>query len=164
MPDAKPAPRPAPRTGSERTPGADVVVFDIDGTLADVSARLHHVRGKPKNWKAFFAAMSEDKAVHAIVRLCNVLHDAGMHVVLCSGRPEEYRRHTTEWLAREGVRYHELRLRRTGDRRSDTVAKREMLEGLDRERILFVVEDRASVVEMWRAEGLVCLQCAPGDF
>jgi phosphoglycolate phosphatase-like HAD superfamily hydrolase len=142
----------------------EIVVFDIDGTLADVSARLHHIRGKPKNWDAFFAGMAEDKAVHAIVRLCNVLHAAGMRVVLCSGRPERYRRQTAEWLAREGVQYDELRLRRNGDRRSDTIAKREMLEGLDRATILFVVEDRASVVEMWRAEGLVCLQCSPGEF
>lgn len=142
----------------------EIVVFDIDGTLADVSARLHHIRRKPKNWKAFFAGMPEDKAMHAIVRLCNLVYDAGVRVVLCSGRPEEYRPQTVEWLAREGVCYDELRLRRNGDRRSDTIAKREMLEGLDRATILFVVEDRASVVEMWRAEGLVCLQCAPGEF
>jgi hypothetical protein len=59
------------------------------------------------------------------------------------------------------VSYHELRLRRDG---SDTVAKREMLDGLDRTQILFIVEDRSRVVDMWRAEGLVCLQCAPGEF
>jgi phosphoglycolate phosphatase-like HAD superfamily hydrolase len=149
---------------TSRQTGDEIAVFDIDGTLADVSARLHHIRNKPKNWKAFFAAMSEDKAVHAIVRLSNIIYDAGVRVVLCSGRPEEYRRQTVEWLARAGVRYDELRLRRTGDRRTDTIAKREMLDGLDRARILFVVEDRASVVEMWRKLGLVCLQCAPGEF
>ena len=27
-----------------------------------------------------------------------------------------------------------------------------------------VVDDRSSVVDAWRGEGLVCLQCAPGDF
>jgi len=27
-----------------------------------------------------------------------------------------------------------------------------------------VVEDRTRVVQMWREEGLVCLQCAPGEF
>jgi predicted secreted acid phosphatase len=151
-------------SASARNTTGEIVVFDIDGTLADVSARLHHVREKPKNWKAFFAGMSEDKEVHAIVRLCNVVYDAGIRVVLCSGRPEEYRPQTVDWLARAGVRYDELRLRRRGDRRSDTIAKREMLEGLDLATILFVVEDRASVVEMWRQLGLVCLQCAPSEF
>ena len=142
----------------------EVVVFDIDGTLADVSERVHHVRGKPKNWNAFFAGMAQDKAIRSIVRLCNVLHDAGIRIVLCSGRPERYRTQTVAWLEREGVRYAELRLRRDGDRRSDTIAKRDMVADLDSERVLFIVEDRSSVVAMWRAEGFVCLQCAPGEF
>ena len=55
-------------------------------------------------------------------------------------------------------------LRPDGDRRTDVIVKREMLAGLDRSKILFVVEDRSGVVEMWRSEGLVCLQCAPGEF
>ena len=142
----------------------EIVIFDIDGTLADVSERIHHVRGKRKDWDAFFAGMAQDKAIGAMVRLCNLLHDGGMRIVLCSGRTEQHRAETVKWLDREGVRYHELRLRRDGDRRSDTIAKREMLEGIDRSRILFVVEDRTRVVEMWREQGLVCLQCAPGEF
>jgi hypothetical protein len=39
-----------------------------------------------------------------------------------------------------------------------------MLAGIDETKVLFVVEDRNRVVEMWREEGLVCLQCAPGEF
>jgi hypothetical protein len=69
-----------------------------------------------------------------------------------------------KWLEQQGVNYHDLLLRKDRDRRSDTVVKREMLSGIDRDKILFVVEDRNRVVEMWRAEGLVCLQCAPGEF
>lgn len=122
-----------------------------------MSERIHHIRGKPKDRDALFAGIAQDKAIHAMVRLCNVLHDAGLRIVLCSGCTERYRAETIEWLARHAVRYHELRLRRDGDRRSDTVAKREMLTGLVRARILFIVEDRARVVEMWRKEGFVCL-------
>jgi hypothetical protein len=58
-----------------------------------------------------------------MVRLCNLLHGAGVHIVLCAGRPERYRPQTVTGLAREGVRYDELRLRHDGDRRSDTIAK-----------------------------------------
>jgi hypothetical protein len=142
----------------------DIVIFDIDGTLADVSERIHHLRKSPKNWPGFFAGMAQDKAIHAMVRLCNLLFDAGIRIVLCSGRSEEHRTVTEQWLEREGVRYHELRLRKNRDSRSDVVAKREMLQGIDKKNILFVVEDRSRVVDMWRAEGLVCLQCAPGEF
>ena len=30
--------------------------------------------------------------------------------------------------------------------------------------VLMTVDDRQRVVDMWRAEGLTCLQVAPGDF
>ena len=142
----------------------EIVIFDIDGTLADVSERIHHVRNKPKNWNAFFQGMAQDKAIHSMVRLCNILYEAGMQILLCSGRSEEHRDQTVQWLAEKEVNYHELILRRDGDRRSDNIVKREMLAGIDKSKILFVVEDRSRVVEMWRSEGLVCLQCAPGEF
>ena len=142
----------------------EIVIFDIDGTLADVSERIHHVRKKPKNWNAFFQGMAQDKAIHSMVRLCNILYESGIQILLCSGRSEEHRDQTVQWLAEKGVNYHELILRRDGDRRSDNIVKREMLAGIDKSKILFVVEDRSRVVEMWRSEGLVCLQCAPGEF
>jgi len=142
----------------------EIVIFDIDGTLADVSERLHHINKKPKDWDSFFKGIPQDKAIHSMVRLCNILYDSGIKIILCSGRSDQYRRETIEWLAQEGVNYHELRLRGGHDRRSDVIVKREMLTGMDRSRILFVVEDRSGVVEMWRSEGLVCLQCAPGEF
>jgi phosphoglycolate phosphatase-like HAD superfamily hydrolase len=163
------APRTPRKAARRAAPAAadgepQVAVFDIDGTLADVSERLHHVRSRPKDWDAFFAGMAQDKAIRAVVRLCNLLHDAGLRVVLCSGRPEAYRATTVAWLEREGVRYDELRLRRDGDRRADTLAKRQMLADLAPAQVLFIVEDRSSVVEMWREAGYVCLQCAPGEF
>ena len=142
----------------------EIVIFDIDGTLADVSERIHHLRKKPKNWKAFFGGMAQDKAIHSMVRLCNVLHAAGIEIILCSGRSEEHRDETMKWLAEQGVNYHDLLLRKDHDRRSDTLVKREMLAAIDKSKVLFVVEDRSRVVEMWRSEGLVCLQCAPGEF
>lgn len=144
--------------------GSEIVIFDIDGTLADISAREHHVRSHPKDWDAFFAGMAEDKAVASMVRLCNILYDAGVYIVLCSGRNERHRSETIQWMQREGVKYNELRLRADDDFRSDVKARREMLRGIDRKNVLFVVEDRTRVVEMWRSEGLTCLQCAPGEF
>ena len=142
----------------------EIVIFDIDGTLADISERVHHIRTKPKNWTAFNAGMAQDKAIHSMVRLCNILYDSGLRIILCSGRNERNRPETVEWLAEHEVNYHELFLRKDEDFRSDAVVKHEILQSMDKSKILFVVEDRSRVVEMWRAEGLVCLQPAPGDF
>ena len=142
----------------------EIVIFDIDGTLADVSERLHHIKKKPKDWDAFFRGIPQDKAIRSMVRLCNILYASGIKILLCTGRREKDRAETVKWLAQQGVNYHKLILRPDGDMRSDVIVKREMLAGLDKSKILFVVEDRSGVVEMWRSEGLVCLQCAPGEF
>jgi len=142
----------------------EIVIFDIDGTLADVSERIHHLRKKPKDWNAFVGGMAQDRAIRSMVHLCNLLYASGIRIILCSGRSEEHRGETVKWLAQQGVNYHDLLLRKDRDRRSDTVVKREMLGNVDKDKILFVVEDRSRVVAMWRSEGLVCLQCAPGEF
>ena len=142
----------------------EIVIFDIDGTLADVSERIHYLKNKPKNWDAFFEGMAQDKAIRSMVRLCNPLYSSGIQIILCSGRNEGYRAETVTWLAQQGVHYHDLLLRKEKDRRSDGVVKRELLATIDKSKVLFVVEDRSRVVEMWRSEGLVCLQCAPGEF
>jgi phosphoglycolate phosphatase-like HAD superfamily hydrolase len=87
----------------------EIVIFDIDGTLADVSERTHHLQKKPKNWKAFFRGMAQDQAIRSMVRLCSILHQTGVRIVLCSGRSEEHRTETVQWLKKQSVKYHELR-------------------------------------------------------
>ena len=142
----------------------EFVIFDFDGTLADISERVHYVRMKPKNWSAFNAGMAQDKAIRSMVRLCNILYEAEIYIILCSVRNEKNRPETVEWLKKHEINYHELLLRKDEDYRSDAEVKREILETYDTSKILFVVEDRSWVVEMRRAEGLVCLQCAPGEY
>jgi phosphoglycolate phosphatase-like HAD superfamily hydrolase len=65
----------------------EIVIFDIDGTLADMSERIHHVRKKPKNWNAFFQGMAHDKAIHSMVRLCNILYRRGRRSAPSLGYP-----------------------------------------------------------------------------
>lgn len=136
--------------------------FDIDGTPADISERIHHIKRKPKDWNAFNAGIAQDKAIRSMVRLCNLLYESRLHIVLGSGRNERNRPETVEWRNRQGVKYHALLLKSNEDYRSDAVVKRELVQGLDKSKILFVVEDRSRVLEMWRSGGLVCLQYAPG--
>ena len=55
----------------------------------------------------------------------------------------------------------ELYMRSEGDYRPDYVIKSQILDAIlaDGYEIAFVVDDRPSVVAMWRERGLVCLQC-----
>ena len=38
------------------------------------------------------------------------------------------------------------------------------LEGLDKDDVFAVFDDRNQVVDMWRSNGLTCFQVAKGDF
>ena len=143
----------------------ECAIFDIDGTLADIGHRLHHVAGGREDWPAFFAAMERDAPNEPIARLARLLARE-MAVVIVTGRPEEWRETTAAWLRRHcGMEPARLLMRRSGDFRADHVVKRAMLAEIRREGFepALVVDDRASVVAMWRKEGLPCLQCAPDE-
>lgn len=141
-----------------------IVLVDIDGTLADVTHRLHHIRGKgKKNWHRFFQAMHKDEPNQIVVDWVKNLAPE-YEVVIVSGRPDNYRELTEAWLEEHGIDYSALHMRRAGDRRPDDVVKREILHQLGKDRIAFVIDDRASVCRMWRAEGLRTFQVAEGDF
>jgi FMN phosphatase YigB (HAD superfamily) len=34
-----------------------IYIFDIDGTLADISHRLHFIQQEPKDWRGFYSEM-----------------------------------------------------------------------------------------------------------
>lgn len=141
--------------------GTPAVIFDIDGTLADVAHRRHHVAGGKRDWDAFFAAMHLDPPVDPIARLNNIVSDADVHVILCSGRPEKYRAVTEEWLRQHELDWHRLHMRPDNDVRPDHVVKGQMLDAIlaDGYEPFLVIDDRPSVVRMWRERGLTCLQC-----
>ena len=136
------------------------IIVDIDGTLADCKHRLHHVGKQPINWDAFFAEMADDSLIYPVAFLANAMFDACTPVILCSGRPEDYRAVTEAWLAQHGVRYSTLHMRAKGDHRADTLVKKQMLEYIRAEGIyepILAIDDRPSIVSLWRDEGLVCL-------
>ena len=143
----------------------DCVIFDIDGTIADNSHRQHHLQKHPKDWEAFNAAMVDDVPHLAMAQLLAILHNH-FPIILCTGRQDCDREVTMDWLEKYGIPYTELHMRTTNDFRSDNVVKLELLHTILAcgWRPLFVVDDRKSVVDMWRKAGLVCLQCAEGDF
>jgi uncharacterized HAD superfamily protein len=142
------------------------VIVDIDGTISDVEHRRHHLLAKPKNWKAFNAAMHFDIPRSDVVELVKILQRDGNRIVLCTGREEVYRSGTEDWLAKHDVPNHALYMRAAKDYREDDIVKSELLDQIisDGYEPWLAIDDRDRVVAMWRARGLTCLQCAPGDF
>ncbi len=144
------------------------IIFDIDGTLANMDWRRGFVRTKPKNWPAFNAGCRNDTVHEDIAMLYDLLHKAGHRIILASGRGEEMRADTEWWLQNvAGLRGHEkLYMRPAGDSRSDDIVKEELLDEMLRDGYAptMAFDDRDRVVAMWRRRGLKCLQVEPGNF
>lgn len=142
-----------------------VVVFDVDGTLANCEHRLHYIREKPKNFPKFMSGMALDTPYEDMCWFATHLHWNPYPVVIATGRNEKYRELTNSWLLTNGVRFLKLYMRADDDYRPDYVTKAEYIEkmALDGFVPFVVFEDRDSVVQMWRANGIRCLQVQPGS-
>ena len=136
------------------------VIVDIDGTIADLTHRLHYVKNGNHDWDKFFAEVNRDKPYLEIIELARCLKYSGKTVLLVSGRPQKTYGATISWLEEHGVPFDGLYMRKDNDFRKDTVVKSEILdELLQKYDIDFTIDDRPSVVKMWRDRGLTCLQC-----
>ncbi len=161
----------------------NVVICDLDGTLADVNHRLHYIKNddgtlKPyaeRDWDSFNAACVDDKPNRDVIAImeslvrgyewgCNVCGSVQREVYFLSGRNDVVRAETIEWLQKhihEDWDYDELLImRKADDRRPDTEVKLEMVQelGLTPDDVLCILDDRQCVVDMWRKNGFRCLQ------
>lgn len=143
-----------------------VIVFDIDGTLANIEHRRSFVATKPKNWKAFNAGIVNDTPHEDIVDLAVLFWQQDDIVVLCSGRGEEQRDVTEQQMHTFGVSYAKLYMRPAKDHRPDDIIKVELLQQIRSEfgNPYLWFDDRSRVVNAIRAEGVRVLQVCAGDF
>lgn len=130
-----------------------LAVIDIDGVLADVGHRLHHLQGRPKNWAGFFAGMGDDPPYpegFALVRKVAEDHD----ILYLSGRPERTRTVTQEWLSEHGAPAGRVLLRPDDDRRPARLFKVGVLKRLSAQRpVAVLVDDDPAVCAAARAAG-----------
>lgn len=136
------------------------IICDLDGTLALLGQRSPYDTAKA----------SEDTLNLPVANVIEVYDHQQLFplsLILISGREDRYREVTEKWLQNNNITHYDaLYLRKTGDRRKDTVVKKEIYDQhiKDKYDILFVLEDRDQVVKMWRDNNLTCFQVAYGDF
>lgn len=141
--------------------GRMTAVIDIDGVLADVRHRLHHLHAAAKDWDAFFAAAADDPLLpegHEVATCLAEVYD----VVYLSGRPERYRADTLDWLKQHRLPAGELLLRPMGDRRPARQVKVEVLRRLaEQQPVVVLVDDDPQVLASARDAGFDVL---PADW
>ena len=149
------------------------VIFDLDGTLAlidDRRAASTKSNGKI-DWDVFFDPknIDMDQPNMPVIHMARTLKKAGHMIVILSGRSKATKDTTRAWLDKFGVPVDVLKMRPTSKDfmfMPDDKLKQGWLDQLftDKSDILCVFDDRQKVVDMWRANGLTCMQVAPGNF
>lgn len=143
----------------------DIIIFDLDGTLAQVDHRRYLVEGPKKSWEAFHEACVNDTPNEAVIQVYRALLTCGRpftHLIF-SGRSDIVRPQTVAWLDKHLGLWHDLKMRKEGDNTPDDDLKRAWVEPI-KHRVFCVFDDRTKVVNMWRSLGIPCFQVAPGDF
>lgn len=147
---------------------AKAVIVDLDGTLCDVNHRIHLLKQENSHRSDFFKKMKFDSPYEWCRNLVHILLPH-YELLFLTGRPNIYREQTTDWLFQhvdlDTSRY-ELFMRPTDDHRLDAEFKKEVFHRhiQNQFQVEFVIEDRESVVQMWRNLGLTCLQCQDGRY
>lgn len=147
------------------------IIVDIDNTLSNATHRQHLVECAPgyRKWDEFFALAGYDQPNEWCRQLCWSMQRK-FKIIFITGRWEKMRAETEEWLrVHLGWRPHhdyELFMRPSDDQRQDNLVKLDIYNKAvePRYRVLFCVEDRKRVVDMWRAAGLDVLDCSGKDF
>lgn len=145
------------------------IICDLDGTLSLTEHRQYFLDKKPADWDGFFLACGDDSpnwpVIYTIAALYDYFESDGeVNIVIFSGRSDIALDATRMWLAEFEVKHHELRMRKQGDFTPDDVLKQQWLDEIGKENVLFCIDDRQKVVDMWREQGLACFQVAAGDF
>ena len=182
-----------------------MILFDLDGTIANVDGRrqaadqaeeeyildnIHTVStdldttepvdgrstmrefnraAKAEWWKAWQDPDNIKRLDYPNELVVSVLRDwreRGKVITIVSARNDKNRDVTEQWLAQWGIPYDALYMRKDGDYRPDNVFKQELLDNIRKngnDLIERVYDDRNQVVDMWRANGIECIQVVPRD-
>ena len=166
----------------------NTVIFDLDGTLANIDVRRKKSL-KPNgkiDWDKFFDPLNVlrlDIANEPVIKMAQMFHKDGFKVVIFSGRNDRSFHMTKLWLEQRDVPFDLLVMRpdkfqadswpiadgnpATKEMRfmPDEILKKKMLDTfVDIDDVFLVVDDRNKVVKMWRDLGLNVFQVADGDF
>ena len=166
----------------------NVVIFDLDGTLANIDERRKKST-KPNgklDWDIFAAPdsiMNWDKPNAPVIKMAQMFKADGFNIVIFSGRNDRSFATTKEWLSDHNVPYDLLVCRpdkfkdeswpvADGNPATpamrfmpDQILKKIMLDTfVDIDDVFIIFEDRKKVVDMWRELGLTCFEVEEAIF
>lgn len=144
-----------------------VVIYDIDGSIAKMNNRGPFE----------FDKCDTDLPIIPVIQQLEIYlqskkpkpgPNVGSNVIFISGREDSCRDKTLAWLQKH-IQMDEyqymLFMRKTGDKRKDTIVKQEIFEEhiKDKYYVEYVIDDRPSVIRMWKELGLFVFNVGDGN-
>jgi hypothetical protein len=140
----------------------EIIVCDIDGTLADNQHRSNLVptSGEVRDWTAHAKACVEDSPISGTIALVNLLWNH-YGIFLLSNRDSAAMDETRWWLSRYGVMYDFLKLREPGDVEGSSAYKVQAIDNMknDGYTVHILLDDLPCTVKEVSAAGtpVVCI-------
>jgi hypothetical protein len=144
------------------------IIVDLDGTLTSCEHRRKFVTNGNKNWRDFNFNIPFDAPVPWVRRVVVDAMWSDVAVLFTSGRGEQSRYDTEQWLYENVITNELLALRKPwkllmrahGDFRKDDVVKRELYDDhiAGQYDVEFVIDDRWMVIQMWESLGLFVIR------
>lgn len=145
-----------------------VILLDMDSTLSDPEHRMEYIRNK--DWDNWYKEAKNDAPNLPVILTVKALFTAykdEVEFIIFTGRPERLRRDTVRWLKKymgnDFVNRMTMVMRPNEDHTPDHILKMKWLNQLSLP-VLFAIDDRDSVVKMYRSKGVTVFQCADGQY
>ena len=131
-------------------------IFDMDGTLCDVSTIRHHVRHHPKRFDLFHQDSVNCPPHSWVAGMARRYYMTGWAVLIVTARKRKYEPWTAWWLALNNVPSTELYMRPDTSFAKDYVVKKDLLaqiraDGYDPQ---VAYDDNPNVIKLWKEEGI----------
>ncbi len=137
-------------------------IFDVDGTLADVSSIRHHVAGPKKDFNKFHEESVNVPPHPHVVEMARAAKAAGHDVIVVTARDAKWRNHTAMWLAQHDIPSDAMYMRTSGDSRPDYEVKKDILDKISKTHdVVHAVDDNPNVIKLWN-ENKIPTTVVPG--
>ena len=143
------------------------VILDIDGCCLDNAERIDHLHAG--DLETFYLEWEKDKPIEQGVLVYSMLMDnPEIECVFVTARPEQVRlqtlAHLTILFGAQRIEKCKLLMRPNKDQRIDTELKLNLIleSGIDFKDVFLCFDDRLSVIEAYRNNGMIAYQTNAG--
>lgn len=133
------------------------IIFDMDGTLADVRAIRHHVLNgtRHKDFDKFHEESVNVPPNEHVAEAARQAHADGLAVLIVTARSAKWRHHTAMWLAINHIPSEGMWMRPNKDHRPDFEVKSDILRRIQASfDVIHAWDDNPSVIQLWESHNI----------